>query len=537
MQKFIETVEGENGRPVPGASITVYNAGTSTPATIYLSNGGAATANPLTADSTGMFYFYAADGRYDLLVSYAGATRTIYDILLEDPVDANVINATTLTATTGTIGTLNSTTATLTSATIPTLASTTATLTSATVPTLGSTTATISNGTVTTLASTNATVTALNAVSATVTTLTATSPNFTSVGVGGAPTTAIGIHHRGSATGATTAYGMLQNNTVQSDVTSSYRGIQISTGTQATSFTLSNLYGTHVSQATFGAGSTVTNQYGHYVDSSMTGAANNYGYFSGINSGAGRYNFYAAGDADNYLGGRLGIKTTANNGGNIEVGGVGSFSGTSGYGISQYQTIPSSVTNQYWCNTTVPSTTAAAFTLLDLRHYNASQGTIGAGSSITNQYGFYVGGTLTGATNNYGFYAAIPSGSNRWNFYATGTALNHFNGRSLFGTTTDDGTNQIQSAGHIATTVAGQGFKVKEGSNAKMGTATLVAGTVTVSNTSVTANSRIFLTSNADGGIPGFLRVSARSASTSFTITSSSGTDTSTVAWLILEPA
>lgn len=84
---------------------------------------------------------------------------------------------------------------------------------------------------------------------------------------------------------------------------------------------------------------------------------------------------------------------------------------------------------------------------------------------------------------------------------------------------------------------AGKGFQVKEGSNCKQGTATLSAGTVTVSNSAVTANSRILLTSNADGGTPGWLRVSARTAGTSFTITSSSGSDTSTVAYEIFEPA
>jgi hypothetical protein len=89
----------------------------------------------------------------------------------------------------------------------------------------------------------------------------------------------------------------------------------------------------------------------------------------------------------------------------------------------------------------------------------------------------------------------------------------------------------------IATTAAGKGFMVKEGTNAKMGSATLAAGTVTVATTAVTANSRIFLTNQAAGGTPGFVRVSARTAGTSFTITSSSGTDTSTVAWLIVEPA
>jgi streptogramin lyase len=79
---------------------------------------------------------------------------------------------------------------------------------------------------------------------------------------------------------------------------------------------------------------------------------------------------------------------------------------------------------------------------------------------------------------------------------------------------------------------------VKEGAaDASMGTAVLVGGTVVVSTTRVTANSRIFLTNNTNGGTAGFLRVSARTAGTSFTITSSSGTDTSTIAWWIVEPA
>ena len=85
--------------------------------------------------------------------------------------------------------------------------------------------------------------------------------------------------------------------------------------------------------------------------------------------------------------------------------------------------------------------------------------------------------------------------------------------------------------------VAGMGLRVKEGTNAKQGTAVLVAGALAVSNTSVTATSRIFLTSQVDGGTVGFLRVSARVAATSFTITSSSGTDTSTVAYEIFESA
>jgi hypothetical protein len=94
-------------------------------------------------------------------------------------------------------------------------------------------------------------------------------------------------------------------------------------------------------------------------------------------------------------------------------------------------------------------------------------------------------------------------------------------------------TNRI--SGNLSLTAGG--LKVAEGSNARQGLAVLVGGTVTVANTSVTANSRILVTSNVDGGTPGWLRVSARVNATSFTITSSSGTDTSSVAWEIFEPA
>lgn len=89
----------------------------------------------------------------------------------------------------------------------------------------------------------------------------------------------------------------------------------------------------------------------------------------------------------------------------------------------------------------------------------------------------------------------------------------------------------------FAVMTAGKGLRVKEGSNAKMGTSTLVGGTVTVSTTAVTANSRIFLTGQNSSGTHGELTVSARVAGTSFTITSSSGTDTRSVAWLLMEPA
>jgi hypothetical protein len=67
------------------------------------------------------------------------------------------------------------------------------------------------------------------------------------------------------------------------------------------------------------------------------------------------------------------------------------------------------------------------------------------------------------------------------------------------------------------------------------GTATLVAGTVTVSNTLVKAGSRISLTVQSLGTVttPKAIGVTGRTAGTSFTITSADATDTSVVAWEI----
>ncbi len=92
------------------------------------------------------------------------------------------------------------------------------------------------------------------------------------------------------------------------------------------------------------------------------------------------------------------------------------------------------------------------------------------------------------------------------------------------------------TSGDVIIDTAGNGLQVAEGSNARMGTATLVGGTVTVANTSVTADTVIFISRGTTGGTEGHLSTSI-SAGTSFDIDSSSGTDTSEVNWLLIEPA
>lgn len=80
-------------------------------------------------------------------------------------------------------------------------------------------------------------------------------------------------------------------------------------------------------------------------------------------------------------------------------------------------------------------------------------------------------------------------------------------------------------------------LKIEEGTNKTLGVATLVAGTVVVATNRVQSNSRIFLSGQNASGTAGELTVSARTAGTSFTITSTSGSDTRDVAWLIVESA
>jgi hypothetical protein len=159
----------------------------------------------------------------------------------------------------------------------------------------------------------------------------------------------------------------------------------------------------------------------------MTGATNNYGFFGDIASGTGRYNLYMNGTADNYLGGNLGIGSTSLTTTNLRL--QGSITGgTIAEGIYSAGAVQSGVTTAARYFRTFGNTAASAFTLSTLSHYSAEQGTIGAGSAVTSQYGFISESSLTGATNNYGFYSNIASGTGRWNFYANGTAQNFFAG-------------------------------------------------------------------------------------------------------------
>ncbi len=68
------------------------------------------------------------------------------------------------------------------------------------------------------------------------------------------------------------------------------------------------------------------------------------------------------------------------------------------------------------------------------------------------------------------------------------------------------------------------------------GSVVLAAGTALVEAANVTATTLVLLTSQANEGTPGTLHISALVPGASFTIASSSALDTSTVAWLLVNP-
>ena len=90
--------------------------------------------------------------------------------------------------------------------------------------------------------------------------------------------------------------------------------------------------------------------------------------------------------------------------------------------------------------------------------------------------------------------------------------------------------------GDLAIQTVGEGLEIKEGANARMGVATLVLSIAVVANTTVTATTRIFLTSQGGGTGSSALRISARTPGVSFTISSGSIGDTDDIAWLLMEP-
>lgn len=291
-----------------------------------------------------------------------------------------------------------------------------------------------------------------------------------------------------------------------------------STSALATGSTLT-YDGNSVINSSAGSGA---NSYGFNVSSSLTGATNNYAFYGGIAAATGRWNFYAFGDASNYMAGALGIGSTALTARRLVVG--GSMTGATGaYGVLVSPTIQPDVTVNALVTASQAATAAnggTPYTIAALACFNAAQGTFNADSTVTNQYGFVATASLTGATNNYGFYSNIATAANRYNFYANGTAPNRFSGDV-----------QIFGAGGLGYTT-GSGGTVTQGTSRTTGVTlnktngaitmftaagSMIAATFTVTNSTVAATDTIIL--NQKSGTNLYVLLVTAVAAGSFNIT------------------
>jgi hypothetical protein len=141
--------------------------------------------------------------------------------------------------------------------------------------------------------------------------------------------------------------------------------------------------------------------------------------------------------------------------------------------------------------------------------------------------------------NNNGCKTSIAtvSGEHRFDLFIRGT--NHARvGQTDFVYNNNGGSDVVlgswSTTGDLLFRQTGKGISIQQGSGTLAGNATLVAGTVTVTNTNITADSVVLLTRKTAGGTIGDLTYTL-SAGTSFTINSASGSDTSTVSYLIVQ--
>jgi hypothetical protein len=127
---------------------------------------------------------------------------------------------------------------------------------------------------------------------------------------------------------------------------------------------------------------------------------------------------------------------------------------------------------------------SAPYTITNLVGSGVYGGTYGANTTVTNQFGYYVDSTMTGATNDYAYYSGLAAATGVWNLYMNGTANNYMAGNLGIGVATPSAKLDIVTA---SSNTADVGLRVL--SNASIGLEIIPAPYTGAYNPSVTANS------------------------------------------------
>jgi hypothetical protein len=155
--------------------------------------------------------------------------------------------------------------------------------------------------------------------------------------------------------------------------------------------------------------------------------------------------------------------------------------------------------------------------------------TIGNSSIVETSAGVFTLGGAGFTINSVGNPASIGGNGNSLNIGANA-------GGSAVVISTNTTVVSVNSAG-LSLQGVGMGLLFKSGSNARFGTGTLSGGTLAVANTSITANSFVFVQDTGGGVIAniGALYVASQTAGVGFTVSSSNAIDTSTFRYWIFE--
>ena len=463
MQRYVNTFATPNGRPVVGGSVYIYAYPGSSLATLYSDDGVTETANPVLTDENGLFSFYAADGRYSMYLTSSGTVPLMLtdSILLEDPQDANAIVASNLTVDGISVLAANSAS-----------------------PALK-------------ITQTGTGVALLVEDSA--------SPDSSPMAILADGTLVLGgsasVAGSGGLVGLAQVAGNSSMDAFSADAFGRVFEFQKSRNSSRGSHTVvqsGDTLGNFIFSGSDGAAFIRSAQIVAQVDGTP-----------GTNDMPGRIVLSTTADGASSPTERLRIDSS----GNIGVGGTATAGrtlellkpitgATVGIGARSAGQIQSDVTSEARYYATSASTQAASYTVALLTHYYATQGTFGAGSTVSDQRGFFVTAAMIGGTNNYGFYGDIPAAAGRYNLYMNGTASNFFAGDMQLGkTVTPGGTTGAQT---INKTIGTVNFAA-------------AASSLVVTNSLVTANSIILCTiGTADATMKSVVAVAAAG---SFTIT------------------
>lgn len=137
--------------------------------------------------------------------------------------------------------------------------------------------------------------------------------------------------------------------------------------------------------------------------------------------------------------------------------------GTTQYGFYHVAEFNAAATANGYAFTAAPKVKDAAFTMAQLTGFLAAAPTVGASATVTT-YTAFNAKDFSSAGSVYGFRGQVAAGTNKWNLYNDGSALNYLNGKLLVGTTTDDGYSKLQVNGVVKGVAAQKALVASNGS-------------------------------------------------------------------------